>query len=353
MRLTIKYFVFSLAAIIICYNLICSPAASASQDVNALCARYGPDFDFVSNWLKSNPPLTPGSAERERVLKKLDAVFLEPDAKDMPCTGSFFQERMEAFMSDFESHKVESGVSIWKLYNHTEIIKTKDITIAIDLFPGFNQVAFKREMLEKLVDSIDVLLVTHVHGDHVSPEIVKMFIDRGKTVVAPTGMWQPGGEGAEVLTGNRDADYIRSHIVYVRDANLSFHGATVRAFASWQKETPCNAYLITTAQGRTVMHLGDMNVMLFQQGGVWFKKLREPLKIDVLIPNCWSPDLHVLLQTVKPSILVASHEHELGHPVSGRRPYSYVYGALGTLGVPFVVPAWGERLDWPATNVTY
>lgn len=44
--------------------------------------------------------------------------------------------------------------------------------------------------MQRLVDQADCMFISHGHGDHADPAVVKMFLDQNKPVVACAGMWQ-------------------------------------------------------------------------------------------------------------------------------------------------------------------
>lgn len=306
------------------------PALGASIDETS--KQYEHTFAEVETWLAGGPALVPGDEVREKTLKKLDAAMLEPDAKRLPVVGAFFRSRMSAFLDDFEQTKVEDGVVVWKLYNHTEVIRTPETTFVVDLINGFDEVTWDEAALDRVIAGTDVLLITHKHADHADSKVARKFIAAGKAVYAPPEFWE-------------DEDFAEG-VKRVRDETFSIGGDRITVFPSFQKTDINNVYLLETTGGVRIMHTGDDNAV-FQAGREWFKKIKPPLDVDLLIPNCWSPNLAVLLMHVKPKLMVASHEHELGHPVSGRRPYDFVYKVLSTVKVPFVVPAWGERMTLP------
>lgn len=309
-----------------CLSISAQKSHSSIEQVSKM---YEPAFQTALNWLAANPEVIPGDPERERILKTLDKPFAEEDAKMMPVTGRYFHERMSAFLSDFEKTKPQKGVVIWKLYNHTDIIRTPQLTIAIDLINGFEQVAWNDADLDRAIAGIDLLLITHEHSDHADPYVVKKFLKAGKQVIVQKEMWKYESYGKK-LTRMQEGS------VTIKDVKLT-------VFPAFQKDTPNNVYFIETADGLKIMHIGDDNEMEHVTME-WFRKFKPPLDIDVLLPNSWCPNLAVLLKYVKPKVMISGHEHELSHTVSGRRSYNYVYSVLSTVKVPFLVPAWGEKM---------
>jgi len=300
---------------------------TGAAELEAVCDRYREDIDYLENWLENAPPPGEKQAEREAALKHVDRILYIEEASKLPCVGEFFHSRMDRFMEDFELMDPGDDAIVWKLYNHTEIVQTKDIAVIIDLTKGFDRIEWDDGQIARLVELTDVLLITHSHADHADRRVFDMYLDAGRPIVVPEIFWP---------------DYERNdELTVIRKGTLNFPGIRVHVFPSEQKQTLNNIYLIETKGGTTVMHLGDNN-NIFKAGNEWFRNFREPVSIDVLIPNIWSPDLVSLLKYVRPGLVIPSHEHEIGHPPSGRRTYDYVYKILRTLNEPYAVPAWGE-----------
>lgn len=299
----------------------------SEKELKALSKANAPVFKALAAWLETAP--APGIAQktREAKLKTIDGPMMIEDASMLDCVGEFFHARMDSFLDAYLKAAPGDDVLIWKLYNHGEIIQTKDISIAIDLIQGFDKIQWDTEKMRMLVDKVDVLMISHNHSDHADMRVVNMFVNAGRPVIVP-----------EIL----QEDYKHnSSITVVRDGTLELPGAKIRVFPSFQKQTMNNVYLIKTDSGKTIMHLGDNN-NIFNAGHEWFRKFKNPINVDILIPNIWSPDLASLVKYVIPGRILSSHEHELGHKPSGRRTYDYVYDVLRTIDMPYYVPAWGE-----------
>ncbi len=308
--------------------------AQPTADIQAACSEYSPKFDELAAWLDTRPSVSENQDERESKLKLIDDALLYPEAKLMPCAADFLRRRMETFIADFETSTVSSGAVIWKLYNHTVIIQTPETAIAVDLIHGPGIMRTPREIIERIVARTDILLVTHHHGDHVDWDVWDMYLDAGKKVVVP--------EPARKEYRRRD------ELTVIRQGKIELPGTLVAVFPSYQKKDLCSAYLFKTKDGVSAMHLGDENNIM-RLGSEWYRKIKPPMEIDVLIPNIWCPNLKPLLDYIKPALILSGHEHEIGHPVEGRRPYSYVYRVLRAVGLPYAVPAWGERVAIPAS----
>lgn len=342
--MSVKHMLAGLFAALVCAALACTAGSARPAEPQDMAAiqrisdQYEADVSAVLDWLATGPAVAPGDAQREAMLMRLDAALLEPDAGYLPAVGRFFGARMDAFLQDFESTQVDRGVVIWKLYNHTEVIKSPEITLVTDLIQGWGQIFWDDAGMDRLIAGVDALLITHQHGDHVDIRVLRKFKAAGKPVYAP--------EIPLDWKDDPDADYV----TLFRDQTMTLNGVKIHAFPAYQKNTINNVYLIETPGGVRVMHLGDDNES-FRMGQEWFRVFgKKTLAVDILIPNCWCPNLALLLEYVKPALMISSHEHEVGHPVIGRREYGELYKVLPTVNVPFVVPAWGEKVVWPAVQ---
>ncbi|HOO55303.1 MAG TPA: MBL fold metallo-hydrolase [bacterium] len=321
---------FALIAVVFAI-VLAGVTCCAEEDLDAVSDRYEDRFVQLNRWLETAPAPGVMQAEREKTLKTIDEPLAHPDADKLKCARDFFNVRMETMINDIRRENVEEGVTVWKLYNHGEVIQTGKIKIIIDLIEGQKAFLWDRGNLIKLIDMMDVLLVTHKHADHVDRTIVGLFLDRGKPVIVPELFWP---------------DYPRNdELQVIREGVLNFPGAKVRVIPSYQKMDMVNVYLVTTDEGYKLMHLGDENEIM-RTGQEWYRRIRKPVEIDILMPNIWCPNIKPLLDKVHPKVVLSSHEHEVGHPVRGRRPYTYVYGVLRALGLPYVVPMWGEPVRY-------
>jgi len=300
-----------------------------SQSVSELSEKYEPVFQKALDWLAAQGEVKSVDPEREATLKTLDAPLLEPLAVQLPATGRFFRARMAAFLQDFQQTNVASGAVVWKLYNHSVVIRSPEATIAIDLISGMDRIAWDPATLNKAISGIDVLLITHSHNDHADMRVVKKFIAAGKPVLAPPGLWESLPQA--------------SGITYIRDGEITIKNIRITVFPSFQGMDPNNAYLVETTDGVRIMHIGDEGEKN-ATGKEWYARFKEPLHVDLLIPNCWSPNIDDLLRFVAPSAILPSHEFEITHFPSSRATYDAIYSKYSKLNIPFFVSFWGEKL---------
>ncbi len=300
-----------------------SPAIPASE--------YGRIFEKVEAYLATNPEVVAGDRKRMEILATLDEPMHHPAASTLRSVADYYKRRTGAFVKECENTKVEHGAIVWKLYNHTTFIKTKDLSIVTDLTGGFQKMTWESGDLKKTIGMLDVLLVTHEHMDHTDMKVIKKALSAGKKVIAPPWMCKnnPGVE----------------NITCLRDGEVKFGDVTIAVFPSFQRNVINNSYLITTADGLRIMTTGDENEKP-EDPAVWYKRFSpdNPLKIDVLIINSWCPNIVDYVKYVTPKVIFSTHENEVSHPVSGRVAYSTIYFKLDRTGLPYLVPALGEKV---------
>ncbi len=306
----------------------------SSDELGNECKPYNETVQNLVKWLKELPaPFDYQNEERREMLLSIDELFLHPFAPKLPCVGYFFQSRVDAFLEDYMSFKITDGVAIWKLYNEAVVVKTASVTFAFDVHGGWEKIYWPDEKLYKFLDTIDVAFYSHNHGDHVDVRVIQYLIEKGKTVVTMPDF---------LLEST-----FPKKLTVVRNKKFEVAELSVIAYPGFQKETINNVYHITTPEGISIMHLGDENE-INNFGNEWYRKQKEYPRVDVLLPNIWSPDLKNICDYFKPSLIVIMHEHELMHGVSGRRSYSFVYNVLeGLSWEKAYVLAWGEKIVIP------
>lgn len=66
------------------------------------------------------------------------------------------------------------------------VVKSKGHIVGFDLWPGaVSGRQYTQEQLDVLTRKLDVLFISHEHGDHVSRQLAEALLKAGKTVVAP------------------------------------------------------------------------------------------------------------------------------------------------------------------------
>jgi len=215
------------------------------------------------------------------------------------------------------------------VYNHGFIVKTPSKVFAFDLIP-FN--VSPSVIPNEVLDQIDVLFVSHTHGDHSNPPL-------------QSALRKLGGE--VVTTAN-----------FALDATETIAGLEVTA--NYGQHSVLNyIFTITTPEGLRVMHTGDT------QHSRW---LPTDQNVDVMLVNAWMNEsgsrsategVRNAVNRVAPKLTLTGHEHEMQHLYepwnsASRVPYEWPL-AVDDEPIPgdYSVMMWGERYDYEVEPLVY
>ena len=273
----------------------------------------------------------------------------------------------ERVFAEVAAAKIPDGsLRLWRIYNMGYIIKGSKHTVAIDItarpkfydvvegrfMPDTNVVVWCEADWKRLANLADMIFVTHPHGDHYDRAGIAAFVEAKKPVVVPCDL--------VAYTANRsakegpDGKYVAEKKIlttapccvkltedHIEPVDVG--GVKVRNFLGNQGEdVPCNVYLIDI-DGVLVAHNGDNSVM---------DKERMLLKCppaDVIIASTWNNVQGMVnccagapgFDRTK-SVLLPSHENELGHGVDHRESYHEMYTRKDRLG--------NREFPWPRVH---
>lgn len=299
------------------------------------------ELDEVDEWLARNPRGIADRAERRARLNVVQAAADEladseyqryvglwtrapAEAEAMERSGilSFLARRRAHALREIEAARVTRGVLAWHFYNMGYVFKTADACFGIDLHG---------RGLEVLADRIDFLLITHSHGDHVTPALLRAMQERGKPVVSN---WCEYGTRLSA------------------PAQLSFGSVNVRvSIGDHGLNDPArtNDMLLyeIEAGGAVIYHIGDnanLDKMAPTRPVDWYI-----FHISVGLPVVES------IRKVDARLTLASHVLELGHsrfpPHAWRWSYDFAYERIASIPADRAeVPVWGERYEVPGTE---
>ena len=295
--------------------------------------------------LEQNPPAHEVSLGRRAALLLLDNVLHELDAPARPAVQSFFVERTKIVADALEQGRPAEGARIWKLYNHGFIVQTASVTIAFDLVTGKHVrdegFSLSDDLVEAFARQCDILFISHAHGDHADPHVAGVFVREGKPVCVPERIWksQPFAPGLTRL--ERSVDIV--HTVAVRGGAGK---VDVINYPGHQGEVvPNNVVAVTTSDGLTFVHTGDQSN---GQDFAWIDALPKTRRVDVLMLNCWGPDLPRLVAGFDPAVIIPGHENELSHAIDQRQSYWLDGPRLGDKAGISVIMTWGECYEYPS-----
>ena len=78
----------------------------------------------------------------------------------------------------------------------------------------------------------------------------------------------------------------------------------------------------------------------------WIDNVHNYFKIDLLFPNCWSPDVHRMIKGYDPKIVIPGHNNELGHTIDHREAYWMNDMRAGEFQNRLVNLTWGEIYEY-------
>jgi len=324
-----------------------------SSDRRALTApelRDAPDewIDRSLQWagdiLSGYPPAIVEHPVRRAALIRLDDILHIESAPAKPLVQKFYRARMEGAVAEIERTRVAEGLRIWKLYNHGWFVRTPSVSFAFDIVPGAQAPGFSVEgqVLARLAAQADALFISHLHGDHANQAVAATYLDLGKPVIAPEGLW-PGQEIARRITfPQRSSTEVHT---------LSLSGGRVLKYVAYPghqgRSVINNVHLVTTPEGLTVVHTGD------QSGGEgpgsdfdWIAHIGRDHRVNLFLPNCWTTNIDRVTRGVNPELILTGHENEMGHTVDHREDYTQTYSHLFGSRYPFVVMTWGESYHY-------
>lgn len=273
----------------------------------------------------------------------------------------------ERVFAEVAAAKIPDGsLRLWRIYNMGYIIKGPTHTVAIDItarpkfydvvegrfMPDTNVVVWCEADWKRLANLADMIFVTHPHGDHYDRAGIAAFVEAKKPVVVPCDL--------VAYTANRsakegpDGKYVAEKkilttapcCVKLTEDHLEpvdVGGVKVRNFLGNQgKDVPCNVYLIDI-DGVLVAHNGDNSVMDKE------RMLSKCPPADVIIASTWNNVQGMVnccagapgFDRTK-SVLLPSHENELGHGVDHRESYHEMYTRKDRLG--------NREFPWPRVH---
>lgn len=284
-------------------------------------------LEEIQNTLLNNPPNSGDVIRREESLLALDGVLTsESDsARISPSIINFYTSMMNK-VNDELKDSVGKGVSIWMMYNDGFIVKTPTVTFAFDLLNGYY--GWNTQLPPQLLQSINVLFISHWHNDHFDPAVSNAIIKNGGYVVVPSESCYMG------------------NIAMSAGDDLGLLGLHIRADDAHHGTCPTRIFGVTTADGTRIVHTGD-NGTSATLAGIGY--------VDVLLLDAWVNEsgaatsivgMRNCLTRAEPKVMIPGHIYELEHDniVSNRLSYEW---ALDVDDLPLnskvQVMAWGER----------
>jgi glyoxylase-like metal-dependent hydrolase (beta-lactamase superfamily II) len=294
---------------------------------------------LVDEALSKYPPDLDEPLERKMAMLMLDGVLHEEAAPERPAVKDFLKRRITAAIGEIAGTEVEYGAKIWKLYNHGFVVRTPSVTIGFDLVPGNpwmeGDFQVEKATYQQLLDECDILFISHIHGDHANQWVAQSFISSDKPVIAPPEVWDSLAIHQNILHLKRAA-HSRQKVLLNNDLQLS----TVVYPGHQGADIQNNLVIVTTPEGISVAHTGDQSGP--EDEWEWMDKIGENFRVDILFPNCWTPDILRMIRGVAPALVITGHENEMGHTVDHRESNWLTYTRLKGAVSPYILMTWGE-----------
>lgn len=299
-------------------------AASMAQAQDA-----GPSLSRVRERLLATPPTVGNEAERLPILQALDVHLEKPNSERADDVVEHYRLMVDRALDEVEHEPVEEGVRVWKLYSSSVIVKTPETVFGFDLdegpYAGVGEpervkpngplrMHFTEEQRRWIARLVDVSFHSHGHHDHIDYALTGAMVAAGTPVIVPGDirrMWAraPFADDLIAVDGGRTA-------------TLGIGGLTVEVFSSQQwmapdhsVSTPCNAYLVTTGNGVTVLAKGDINDG--DDMALWLTDLKERgVEIDLYVGHLffwWGGDALPRVIRMFDPFIVPGHEYEFVH----------------------------------------
>jgi len=178
-------------------------ALTAPELLNAPDEWIERSLGWVDEILQKYPPDIPEHPVRRAALIRLDDILHIESAPAHPLVQRFFLETMKRTVRAIEQTQVTEGMRIWKLYNHGFLVRTPSVSFVFDFVPGPPRTegfGLDHELLTRIADQADAAFISHRHSDHANREVARLFLGKGKPVIAPPGLWADDADPVKGVT---------------------------------------------------------------------------------------------------------------------------------------------------------
>lgn len=314
------------------------------------------------------------SIQRVNLLKDIDE-FTKESISGNAFTGNIYsliQTRLNKAFEEIKKTKVEKGkVRIWYIYNMGVIAKTVDKTIGFDLAGSYVYAN-----MSDFVKNLDVLVITHFHGDHFEPAIVKKALNSKVYVVIPNIKVSLVSDPFGVKSINKDENGeniidLLARIYGLKSNNLiapkplektTVDGIDITAYPALHVSSADThtdksfalapvSWQLVNLSGISILDTGDGETFTYQPDFV-------NKSIDIVLTHNYDQRINDSLYKFIPNAktVIPLHVLELGHGV-GIIDYMSYQGVLDEFSngylkesqgkIRFVPLIWGESLTFP------
>lgn len=289
-------------------------------------------LSLINETLNEFPPTTEKCTARKSALYNLDAILHNTAFDKSDILQQYIKTRILSVVEDLDKPLTEN-LKIYKIYNDGFLLRTKSLTVAVDLDGRQGQIV-NDSLMNLLVNRSDILFISHNHSDHGDVNVVNMFQAQGKQVYAPDEFW-PENEKINHIWFDKGKDLTMK----VRNQKLK-----VRVYPGHQDKLHNNIHVFTLPEGYTVAHLGDQYL---EEDMEWIQHIYKEVKnLDVLIVDCWILKLQEVIASFDPKLVVTAHENEMFHTIDHREAFWLTYYKMQPVTKPYLIMSWGEWYEY-------
>lgn len=217
-------------------------------------------------------------------------------------------------------------LQIAKLYSSGFVMRTKNACIGMDIC--YEEGLYSSDRVNELTDMLDVLYVTHAHGDHYDLGLIRRMLSLGKPVVMTKDLVGGTYPGTKYVWSNG------------QNTPIPIGPTQSLGFMSAQGTEPCLLYMVEIDDWR-IIHVGD-NSFHDNEGAYTNIEIA-----DIVISPVFQ-GITTLLKYTKgapnPSnreqIYINCHENEWHHSIDHRVSFKYMYTNAASLGnTSFIYPS--------------
>ena len=287
------------------------------------------------------------SLERRNVLYLIDAITHFPSPHD-EFIKQLFLDRYKMAITSIKETNVLSGAVIWNIYNMAYVIKTADITIAFDLTrlpPSLRtegEEELYKSMVREVINSCDILFISHIHHDHADLFVAEEFISQNKAVISNLDIFKEEeifDKITHLPANTRKAKYQVAGTGVELDLRIYPGHQAISADAAVDN----NFTIITLPNNITIAHSGDQS---WQNDFEWLDTIHKDVDIDILMVNTWTLSPDRLIAGLQPKIILPGHINEMEHGINSRIPYWKSYLSWQNNENKVIHLFWGETFTY-------
>lgn len=291
-------------------------------------------YPLIDTMLQTYPPTLTPDKNRQLALVTLDQLLHEANYSRREAFYTFVNDRMTTMLAKVDK-PVPYGVRVFKLYNSGFVLKTKDITIAIDIVPGGTAAKpfLSEPVIYEIADRCDALLVTNADSQHANRSVADVFMLLGKTVIVPDGLWRDAEAGLQ---------YASAEVTPTMDMK----GTTLYVLDGHRGKEKNNIYIMDFLGRGIVAHTGAQDN---DADWEWIDEIHNQFNVDILLTKSANIRLETMLAGFQPRLVITSHENAMENTVDRRESYWTTQKrvqSLADLNIPNVLMTWGETYDY-------